>query len=69
LAPGKWGMFSGDGKADGLVNDSDKSTLWENETGTNGYIPSDYNLDSESNNIDKDDFWVPNEGKGTQVPN
>ena len=69
LVPGKWGMFSGDGTADGIVNASDKSILWENETGTNGYIPSDYNLDSESNNIDKDDFWVPNEGEGSQVPN
>ncbi|MCF8367614.1 MAG: PKD domain-containing protein [Bacteroidales bacterium] len=69
LVSGKWGMFSGDGNPDGMVNNSDKSTLWENQAGTNGYIPSDYNLDSESNNIDKDNYWVPNIGEGSQVPN
>lgn len=68
IAPGVWGMFSGDGTADGIVNANDKSILWENETGTNGYIPSDYNLDGESNNIDKDEFWLPNISKECQVP-
>ncbi|MEZ5195822.1 MAG: GEVED domain-containing protein [Bacteroidales bacterium] len=69
LAPGVWGMFSGDGDHNGTINAGDKSTTWENQAGTKGYIDSDYNLDSESNNIDKDDFWFPNIGEGTQVPN
>ncbi|MEZ5082647.1 MAG: PKD domain-containing protein [Bacteroidales bacterium] len=69
LAPGIWGMFSGDGDRNGTIGDGDKSSTWENQAGTAGYIFSDYNLDSESNNIDKDDYWVPNIGEGTQVPN
>jgi len=69
LTSGIWGMFSGDGDPDGLIDFDDKSVLWDNEAGTKGYIPSDYNLDSQSNNVDKDDYWVPNFGKGTQVPN
>ena len=69
LSPGVWGMFSGDGDHNGSIGTGDKSSTWENQAGTNGYISSDYNLDSESNNIDKDDYWQPNLGKGTQVPN
>lgn len=69
LATGVWGMVSGDGDRDGVVGSDDKSGLWESEAGTEGYIYSDYNLDQQSNNIDKDDYWVPNIGKGSQVPN
>ena len=69
LTSGIWGMYSGDGNADGTVNPSDISPLWEDQSGNEGYIESDYNMDGESNNIDKDDYWVPNENKSSQVPN
>jgi len=69
LAPGVWGMFSGDGDQNGNIGPGDKSATWGNQAGTKGYIYSDYNLDSESNNIDKDEYWLPNNGKGSQVPN
>ena len=69
IAPGIWGMAGGDGNRDGQVGFSDKITLWEIEAGTKGYLPSDFNLDSESNNQDKDDIWLPNIGQGSQVPN
>lgn len=69
LAPGIWGMFSGDGDRNGSIGTGDEAPTWETQAGTKGYIDSDYNLDSESNNIDKDDYWVPNIGEGTQVPN
>ncbi len=68
LAPGIWGMISGDSNADGIVSDSDKSTLWNNEAGMPGYLPSDFNLDGQSDNADKDDHWLPNLGKSSQVP-
>jgi hypothetical protein len=42
--------------------------VWETEAGTTGYLDSDYNLDQQSDNKDKDDIWTPNQGKGTQVP-
>ena len=32
------------------------------------YYKSDFNLDTQVNNKDKDDFWVPNQGKASQVP-
>jgi len=46
----------------------DESPTWEVTAGTKGYLGTDYNLDSQSNNKDKDNVWVPNIGKGTQVP-
>ena len=69
LTSGIWGMYSGDGNADGTVNSSDISPLWEDQSGNKGYLKSDFNTDGESNNIDKDDYWVPNENKISQVPN
>ena len=69
LATGVWGMYGGDGTKDGSVNNADYSPLWENETGSEGYISSDYNLDGQSDNQDKDDIWLPNNGKGSQIPN
>ena len=50
------------------VDDVDKSIQWENETGTEGYSASDLNLDTQINNQDKNDFWLPNFGEGSQVP-
>ncbi len=46
-----------------------KIPLWENQAGTKGYLKSDYNFDTHSNNKDKDNIWAPNLGKGNQVPN
>jgi PKD repeat protein len=69
VGPGVWGMFGGDGTKDGTVGLNDESPTWEVSAGTKGYLGTDYNLDSQSNNQDKDNVWAPNIGKGTQVPN
>ena len=69
LATGIWVMFSGDGNSDGNISSGDESPTWESQAGTSGYIKSDFNLDAESNNIDKVEYWTPNIGKGSQVPN
>jgi PKD repeat protein len=69
LSPGVWGMISGDGDRNKTIGTGDKSPLWEDQAGTRAYQYSDYNLDGQSDNSDKDDKWVPNIGKGCQVPN
>ena len=69
LAPGFWGMFSGDCDRDGSVGDGDKSSLWDNQAATKGYLYSDCNLDINSDNTDKNKYWYPNIGEGSQVPN
>jgi len=68
IGTGIWGMFSGDGNKDKTIDDLDKSLIWENEAGENGYLESDYNLNGQSDNSDKNDFWFPNQGEGSQVP-
>jgi len=68
VAPGIWAMIAADGNSDGSIDILDYSPIWENESGNSGFLNSDYNLDGESNNIDKDDFWFPNVGAGTQIP-
>ena len=52
---------------DGDVNITDK-TIWKNQTGTQGYKSRDFDMNSEVMNQDKNDYWIENNGKQTQVP-
>ena len=63
-----WGMSSGDGNADGQVNNGDKNDVWSPQAGMSGYLPGDFSMDAQVNNGDKVDHWAPNTGKGCQVP-
>ena len=67
IATGIWGMVSGDGDSNNAVNSSDK-TNWMIQAGLQGYLGSDFNMDGNVNNIDKDDRWLPNNAFGGQVP-
>lgn len=67
IATGIWGMIGGDNNANGYINDDD-ITQWESNTGTKGYDPSDFTLDAQVNNIDKNDVWYWNNGSSSQVP-
>lgn len=71
LVSGVWGMRSGDGDGNGDVQTADRNNVWKatGQTGKVGYLPSDFNLDRQTNNKDKNDKWVPNIGTGSQVPN
>ncbi len=68
LAGGKWGMFSGDGNADDIININDKILSWSVNSGKKGYLNEDFSLDGQVNNKDKNDLWYPNSGKQCQVP-
>ncbi|MBN1339466.1 MAG: hypothetical protein JXA03_09085 [Bacteroidales bacterium] len=68
LAPGIWGMYSGDGNSNGQVSSSDKIEVWVPQTGQSGYKQGDYNMNGTVDNTDKIDFWAPNAGCGKQVP-
>ncbi|MCD4696363.1 MAG: hypothetical protein K8S16_09010, partial [Bacteroidales bacterium] len=62
------GIIAGDGNSSGLIDSTDKVNPWETQAGEKGYMSGDFNLDAQVDNKDKDDFWLPNEGKGYQVP-
>jgi hypothetical protein len=68
LSFGTWGMISGDANASGLIDLLDKDTNWSSEAGSSGYRKPDLNLDIQVNNKDKNDYWLPNLGKGSMVP-
>jgi hypothetical protein len=69
LIPGVWGMIAGDVNANGIINDADKTPAgWEIEAGEQGYLGSDLDLDSQADNTDKNEFWLQNYLKSSQVP-
>jgi len=67
ITGGVWGMAAGDATHDGLIDLSDK-TQWAAFAGQNGYTATDFNLNTEVNNPDKDDYWLPNRTLSCQVP-
>ncbi|MBM3434652.1 MAG: hypothetical protein FJY07_00370 [Bacteroidetes bacterium] len=67
LGGGNFGMYSADGNADGTISATDKAD-WTNQAAMSGYNTKDFNLDGEVNNIDKNDFWILNEGVWSEVP-
>ncbi|MFU8842827.1 MAG: alpha/beta hydrolase family protein [Bacteroidales bacterium] len=68
LSGGKFGMIAGDIDANGVIDSSDKTILWESQSGTTGYLRSDIDLDGQTDNPDKNDLWRKNLGKSSQLP-
>lgn len=62
-----YGMPGGDENGDGLIDASDKSA-WTVNAGAEGYQSSDFNMDNQVNNQDKNDTWVENGTQSSQVP-
>ena len=61
-------MFAGNADGSSMIDLSDKA-FWMNDAAEmQDYYTSDFNLDAQVDNKDKDDFWVPKRGKGSQVP-
>lgn len=67
LAPGIWGMISGDGNHDGQVNNEDKNEVWLLEFGNSGYYFGDFNRDGNVDLSDIIDYWKPNAGAGSKI--
>lgn len=62
-----YGMPGGDQNGDGTIDATDKAE-WTSNAGTNGYQSSDFNLDNQVSNQDKNDSWVENGTQSSQVP-
>jgi len=67
VGAGIWGMISGDGNADGQINNNDKNDVWKPEAGLSGYKPGDFSMNGQVDNVDKNDLWKANSGKSSQV--
>jgi len=68
LAPDTWGIISGDGNADGQINNNDKNEIWFAQLNNSGYYSGDYNMDGKVNEMDLNGKWKTNSGKGSWKP-
>ncbi len=69
LGGGIYGMYAGDGNADGTINLTDKSAVWGFQAGKKGYHSGDFDMNGQVNNQDKNDKWMLNTSYQSQVPN
>ncbi len=68
IAPGVWAMYSADMDGSGLIDPVDKTSVWILNAGKTGYLGGDADLNTITDNKDKNDHWFPNLGQSTQVP-
>ncbi len=64
---GVYGMAAGDANADGTIDATDKA-LWAGQAGTKGYKSTDFDLDTQVNNKDKNDLMIENQDLSSQIP-
>ncbi len=62
-----YGMYAGNADGNGSINGNDKS-LWEGDAGKKGYINTDFNMNGQVSNQDKNDKWLGNNGATSKVP-
>jgi hypothetical protein len=67
VGPRTWGMIGGDSDANGTIEAADK-TVWAGQAGTTGYKSGDLNMNTQVDNVDKNDVYVGNKGSSSQVP-
>lgn len=68
LIQNTWGVLSGDGNADGEINNIDKNEIWFQQLNNTGYFSGDYNLNGIVNVSDIDSIWKLNSGTGSWIP-
>jgi hypothetical protein len=67
IGSGIYGMAGGDNNADGYVDLTDIA-VWKTTAGSTGYKSSDFDLDNQVNNTDKNEVWVENGSLSSQIP-
>jgi len=68
LPNGLFGMFGGDGDANGQIQTQDKNNVWNPQSGLSGYRMGDFDLNGQVQTQDKNNIWNPNSGVGSSVP-
>jgi hypothetical protein len=68
IANGVWGMIAGDANADNAISFADKTSFWNIIAGRKGYLSSDFDMNSQVTNRDKNDYWLPNLGSSSVLP-
>jgi hypothetical protein len=72
LGSGKYGMYTGDGNANGSITASDNNSIWLPQflAGVDGYKSGDYNMNGSVTASDNNSAWLINFllGANSQVP-
>jgi uncharacterized protein (TIGR02145 family) len=68
MGGGKFGMFGGDCSADGWINILYKNDNWTDNACNAGYYSCDVNMDTQVNNLDKDEIWLSNKNQKVKLP-
>ncbi|MCB2219858.1 MAG: hypothetical protein KQI35_05625 [Bacteroidetes bacterium] len=68
LEPGVWGMVSADGNGNGLIQNTDETTVWKADLGQSGYKGGDFDMNGLVQNTDETNYWKVNLGAGGQTP-
>lgn len=68
LSTGVWGLWAADGDASGTIDEADKTDIWLIQAGLSGYRSGDYDMNLQVANPDKNDKWIPNIGKQSNIP-
>jgi hypothetical protein len=68
IADGIWAMRAGDANSNGIISMEDKVNFWNSRVGFKAYLTTDFSLDSQTDNKDKDKLWYHNLGFSSQVP-
>ncbi len=68
LGNGFYGMYGGDGDANGGVSSTDRNNVWRLENGIIGYLQGDYDLSGGANSTDLNSCWRTSNGNLSQVP-
>ncbi|UCH66419.1 MAG: Ig-like domain-containing protein [Ignavibacterium sp.] len=63
-----YGLYSSDGNGNGVINNSDKNSVWKRENGSFGYYSGDFDLNGGVNVADRNSKWRPNKGRHSQIP-
>jgi len=63
-----YGMYASDADANGKIELNDKSVDWSGNAGEQGYLNTDFNMDGQADNPDKNETWLNNLTKESQVP-
>ena len=66
-SPLRFGMASGDGMSDGYINLNDVNFSWAADAGKTGYHVGDFNMNGQTDNRDKNDVWLNNNGYSSFV--
>ncbi len=69
LEDGVFGLWGGDGNADGSVTATDFLNVWLPDNGGAGYLEADFNMDGQVTAFDFLTVWLVSNGQSSQVPN